>query len=121
MKSKAFLIVIIVILLIGIAGSVLVLTSPSKSRVRVLSDQQVVYTADLNTAQDTTFDVPFEDHVNTIEVRDHQIRVRSADCSDQTCVHMGWLKSASMPIVCLPHRLVIEFTDEQNEIDAVTR
>ena len=121
MKNKAFLIVIIVILFIGITGSVLVLTSPQKSRVRVLSDQQEVYAADLNTAEDTTFDVSFEGHVNTIEVRDHQIRVLSADCPDQTCVHMGWLKSASMPIVCLPHKLVVEFTDDSNEIDAVTR
>lgn len=121
MKHKAFLIVIIVILLIGITGSVLVLTSPAKSRVRVVSDDKIVYSADLSTAADTAFDVSFEGHVNTIEVRDHQIRVRSADCSDQTCVRMGWLKSASMPIVCLPHRLVIEFTDDTREIDAVTR
>lgn len=121
MKIKAFLIVIIFILLIGIAGSVFVLTSPQKSHVRVLSDHQEVYSADLNTAEDTTFDVRFDDHVNTIEVRDHQIRVLSADCPDQTCVRMGWLKSASMPIVCLPHKLVVEFTDDNNEIDAVTR
>lgn len=121
MKNKAPFIVIIVILLIGITGSVLVLTSPSQRRVRVLSDQQEVYAADLSTAADTTFDVSFEGHVNTIEVRDHQIRVLSSDCPDQTCVRMGWLKSASMPIVCLPHRLVVEFTDDTQEIDAVTR
>lgn len=121
MKNKAFLIVIIIILLIGIAGSVFVLISPQKSRVRVLSDQREVYAADLRTAADTTFDVSFGDHINTVEVRDHQIRVLSADCPDQTCVHMGWLRSASMPIVCLPHRLVIEFTDDPQEIDAVTR
>ena len=95
--------------------------APRKSPFRVLSDDEAVYSADLNTAQDTTFDVRCEDHVNTIEIRDHQIRVLSADCSDQTCVRMGWLKSASMPIVCLPHKLVVEFTDDTQEIDAVTR
>lgn len=121
MKNRVFIIVIIVIFLVGIVGSVLVWTAPAKSHIRVVSNDTIIYTADLNTAQDTTFDVRFEDHVNTIEIRDHQIRVISADCPDRTCVHMGWLKSASMPIVCLPHKLVVEFTDDTQEIDAVTR
>ncbi len=121
MKNRVFIIVIIVIFLAGIAGSVWVWSAPAKSRVRVVSNEEIVYSADLNTAEDTTFDVRCEDHVNTIEIRDHQIRVLSADCPDQTCVRMGWLKSASMPIVCLPHKLVVEYTDDTQEIDAVTR
>ena len=121
MKYRVFIIVIIVIFLAGIVGSVLVWTAPAKSRVRVVSDDEIVYTADLNTAEDSTFDIRYGDHVNTIEIRDRQIRVLSADCPDQTCVRMGWLKSASMPIVCLPHKLVVEFTDDTQDIDAVTR
>lgn len=121
MKNRVFIIVIIVIFLAGIVGSLLVWTAPAKSHIRVVSDDEIVYTADLNTTEDTTFDVRYGDHVNTIEIRDRQIRVLSSDCPDQTCVRMGWLKSASMPIVCLPHKLVVEFTDDTQEIDAVTR
>lgn len=121
MKNRAFLILIISIFLVGIIGSVLVWTAPTKDRVRVISDGKTVYTARLSTAEDTTFDVTYEGHVNTIEIREHRIRVVGADCPDQTCVHMGWLKSASMPIVCLPHKLTVEFTDDTQEIDAVTR
>ena len=121
MKNKVFFIMIIVIFLAGILGSVLVWTAPAKSHVRVLSDNEVVYTADLSVTEDTTFDVSYDGHVNTVEIRDHQIRVLSADCPDQTCVHMGWLRGASTPIVCLPHHLVIEYTDDSDKIDAVTR
>ena len=121
MKNKVFIVIMIVIFLFGVAGSVLVWTAPAKSRIRVVSAGEVIYTADLNTAQDTTFDVTRDDHVNTVEIRDHRIRVSSADCPDQTCVRMGWLRSASMPIVCLPHDLVIEYTDDTDELDAVTR
>ena len=121
MKNRVFIIVIIVIFLAGIVGSVLVWTAPAKSQIRVVSNGETVYAADLNHTADTTFDVRYEDHINTIEIRDRQIRVLSADCPDQTCVHMGWLKSASMPIVCLPHKLVVEFTDDDQNIDAVTR
>ena len=121
MKKNGFLIVIILLFVAGIVGSALVLTAPSGSRVRILSDGEEVYTADLRLAEDTTFDIPYQGHINTVEIKDHRIRVRDADCPDQTCVHMGWLSSASMPIVCLPHKLVIEFTDGADDVDAVTR
>ncbi len=121
MKYKVLIIIIAIILAAGIAGSIFVLTSPSKNCVRVISDGEVVYSADLNTVDETTFDVEYQGHINTVEIHDHQIRVKSADCPDQTCVNMGWLKSASMPIICLPHKLVIEFTDDTGDVDAVTR
>jgi hypothetical protein len=93
---------------------------PSKSHVQILSDGKEVYTADLKLMEDTVFDLTYQGHVNTVEIKDHKIRVRDADCPDQTCVKMGWLSSSSMPIVCLPHKMVIEFTDG-SDIDAVTR
>ncbi|MBQ6411935.1 MAG: NusG domain II-containing protein [Ruminococcus sp.] len=120
MKNKLFIIIVIVIFVIGIVGSAVVFMMPSKSHVRILSDGKEVYTADLKLTEDTAFDVTYQGHVNTVEIKDHKIHVKDADCPDQTCVKMGWLSSSSMPIVCLPHKMVIEFTDG-NDIDAVTR
>ena len=121
MRHRIILIVIAVIFIIGIIGSALVLNAPEKSCVRILSDGEVLYTIDLSKAEDAVFDIPYGDHVNTVEIKDHRIRVLSADCPDKTCVNMGWLKSSSMPIVCLPHRMVIEFADSTGDVDAVTR
>lgn len=121
MKHKPILITICVIFIIGIIGSVWVLNAPKKSFVRVVSDGKTVYTADLGVTADTSFDVEYQGHVNTVEIRDHRIRVKSADCPDQTCVKMGYLHSAAMPVVCLPHKLVIEFTETADGVDAVTR
>lgn len=121
MKNKGLIILIAVIFIAGVVGSVIVLSAPPKSHVRVVSDGEVVYTADLLTAEDTTFDVAYDGHVNTVEIKNHQIHMLSADCPDQTCVNMGWLRSSAMPIVCLPHKLVIEFEDDGGGVDAVTR
>ena len=121
MKNKLFIIIVIVIFVIGIVGSAVVFMMPSKSHVRILSDGKEVYTADLKLTEDTVFDVTYQGHVNTVEIKDHRIRIKDADCPDKTCVNMGWLKSSSAPIVCLPHRLVIEFADGTDDIDAVTR
>ena len=59
---------------------------------------------------------------NTVRVEPGRIAVISADCADETCVHTGWIGDRAIPIVCLPHRLVIRI--EQNaacDADAVAR
>ena len=84
MKYKVLVIIIAAILAAGIIGSIAVINSTDKSTVRVLSDGKEIYRADLRTAQDTVFDVEYQGHVNTVEVRDHQIRVQSADCPDHS-------------------------------------
>ncbi len=53
---------------------------------------------------------------NTVLVEPGAISVSSADCPDKICVHMGRLTGAGVPIVCMPHRLVIEIEGE--ELDA---
>ena len=76
---------------------------------------------DLSREENRTFKVSADKGVNVIEIRDGRIRVQSADCADQTCVRMGWLDSAAMPIVCLPHGLVIAYTDADSEVDALAQ
>ena len=121
MKYKIIIIVIAVIFVAGMIGSILVMNSPARETVRIISDSEVLYTIDLATAEDRMIDIEYQGHVNTVEIRDHRIRVKSADCPDRTCVNMGWLTGSAMPIVCLPHHLVIEFADSRDEIDALTR
>lgn len=121
MKHKIVGIIIAVIFALGVAGSILVLTAPKKDAVRILLHGEMLRAVDLSTAQDTTFDIRTDSGVNTVEIRDHRIRVKDADCPDQTCVSMGWLSSSAMPIVCLPHGLVIEFVEDAGDVDAITR
>jgi hypothetical protein len=61
-----------------------------------------------NTGTDV-FDITQPDlDTNTIEVRDNQIRIKAATCSDQVCVLTGFISKPGETIVCLPHKLVIE-------------
>ncbi len=47
--------------------------------------------------------------------------VESSDCPNRECVKMGYLKSKYLPIVCLPNRLVIRYTDADEDVDAVSK
>jgi len=57
---------------------------------------------------------------NTIEVEHGRIRVREAGCPDQVCVNQGWISDGTVPIVCLPNKLVIEIKGGGGELDAAT-
>lgn len=118
-KYKILIGVCALIFALGIVGSAVVLLLPKKNTVNIVRDSKVLYTFDLSKAEDTTFDIDYNGSTNTVEIKDGKIRVLKADCPDNTCVHMGWLSSSAMPIVCLPNHLVIEFAENNSEIDAV--
>ena len=57
---------------------------------------------------------------NVIEVEQGRVRVSEAHCPDALCVRQGWASGGPMPIVCLPHRLVIRLVGgDAPDIDAV--
>ena len=103
----------------GIGGMIWNLTRSHGRQVEILQDGKILYTLDLAQAKDQTFTVTYGGRSNEIEIRDHQIRVKAADCPDQICVHMDWLEAA--PIVCLPNRLSIQYADGESAsgLDAV--
>lgn len=103
----------------GIGGMLWNLTRSHGRQVEILQDGKILYTLDLAQAEDQTFTVTYGGRINEIEIRDHQIRVKAADCPDQICVHMDWLEAA--PIVCLPNRLSIQYADGEGAsgLDAV--
>ena len=53
---------------------------------------------------------------NTVHVSPGAISVIEADCPDRICVMMGELTGSGLPIICMPHRLIIEI--EGGEFDA---
>ena len=52
------------------------------------------------------------------------IRVESAPCANQDCVHTGWISRSGQSIVCLPGRFVVELSSEnaaEQPFDAVVK
>lgn len=120
-KKAVFFVAIVCIILFlgGVGGSIWNLTRSHGKQVEILQDGEVMYSLDLEQAEDQTFTVTYEGRTNVIEIQNHKIRVREADCPDQICVQMDWLDAA--PIVCLPNHLTIQYTDgkDVSGVDAV--
>ena len=111
MKNRKILFAVILIFHVSGCLSVLILRHSDKQTVEIVQDGTVLYTFDLNHAEDQEIRIPAANgEYNLITIRSGTICVSEADCPDQTCVNMGVLKSDYLPIVCLPHKLIVRFT-----------
>ena len=114
MKTKYWIIILAVILIISTGASfVFLLPGEEAAWAEVSSDGAVNRVVNLSINQE--FTVPCPGGYNTVTVRDGKIAVTEATCPDQYCVRQGFCNSGR-DIVCLPNKLVISFVGEQ-EID----
>ena len=98
------------VFLLAVVGTFFVLRPAKEQLVEIVQDGRVLYTIDLETAQDGEIVITSpEGRTNTVMIENGTIRMSAAQCPDQTCVKQGVLSSESLPIVCLPHRVVIRF------------
>lgn len=111
----------IVILALGIVGVFLVMRKPQSTSIKIVQDGNTLYLLDIAQSEDQIINIEYKGKRNVIEIKEHKIHILEADCPDQTCVHMGYLESSNLPIVCLPNRLVIQFGEDDDNTDAVAR
>jgi len=76
-------------------------------------DGELYDTIDLD-AVTIPYDITVESEYgyNVVHVEHGAISVTDADCPDHICIEQGTITGPGIPIVCLPHRLVIEIRGE---------
>ena len=116
-RNLVFSSILGILLLLGAAGSLWMLRPMQAEQVEILQDGTAIFQLNLAQESDRIFAVEYNGSINQIEIRNHQIRILEADCPDQTCVHTGWLSSNGLPIVCLPHHLVIQYIQPSGDMD----
>lgn len=84
------------------------------STAKIYLDGELIEEIDLNAvAIAYEFEVSGKWGTNTVYVENGQISVTHADCPDQVCVKTGAVSTAGIPIVCMPHRLVIRLEEAE--------
>ena len=107
MKTKYWIISFAVLAAVCVLATLPLLFGEEASHAEIYSDGKLIKTVSLAIDQEFTVD----GH-NTVTVQDGKIAVTWADCPDGYCVSRGF-RSSGGDIVCLPNRLVITFTGEQ--------
>lgn len=62
--------------------------------------------------EDTEMTLQSEWGENRFEIKGGIVKMLAADCPDKYCVKHGAMKTEKDPIVCLPHRVVIEIVSD---------
>lgn len=108
MKTRSWIILFGTILLACAIACVVLFCGSEKACAEIYIDGKLYQTLDLHIDRVLEIDTAYGH--NTVTVKDGKLRITQADCPDGYCMdHRP--KSSGAPIVCLPHRLVIEFSD----------
>lgn len=92
---------------------------PASPVARVTLDGELLREIPLDEVEESySFTVDSEGGSNTILVEPGRIRVSEANCPDQVCVNQGFISDGTVPVVCLPHKLMIEIVGGGSEFDA---
>ena len=111
MRVNVIAALVITALALAAAAAAYVLGNAVDARTAVIQD------ADGNTfamplSKDDVLTVASSAGTNVVEVQSGKVRVSEADCPNQDCVDQGWISNAGQQIVCLPHKLMVNITDE---------
>lgn len=49
---------------------------------------------------------------NIVEIRKDSVGVIEADCPDKRCVKQGFTSNSVEPVVCLPHKLILQIEEQ---------
>ena len=116
MKTKYWILLLAILLAGSLLLNHLLQNSTPAGAVRVLSEGELLYTLSLN--EDQTITVKTDRGTNVITIQDSKVAVTEADCPDGYCMDRGFCNSGAQ-IVCLPNRLVLQFTSE-SPLDGVS-
>lgn len=116
MKTKTWIwiAVLAALVLAGLAAAAWVRQRGEGAVARITVDGEVVERIDLTKVREAR-ELVIETRYgrNTVYIEPGAISVTEADCPDGICVRMGKLTTeGGMPIVCMPHRLMIEIEDD---------
>ena len=108
------------VLLVSVAASLLLRQTQASTAVIYLDGILVERIVLSEVTVPYSFTVHASDGINVISVERGRICVSEADCPDKSCVRQGWVSGGAVPIVCLPHRLVIRLDNSMlPELDAI--
>lgn len=106
--------VIITVIFVSSGVIAYLLTKPGQNNnVEIVSDGKILYSFDLSKTKNQSITIMSADgkSSNTVCIKDGKIFISDAECKDKICVKSGELKTNGLPIVCLPNKLIIRFSE----------
>lgn len=113
MKKKDFILIFVVLLVIVSAfGINYFVNTKGGKNIEIYVDNKLYKTYSID--DDEEMKIETEDGYNIVKIHDHGVEIVEASCPDKVCVHSGFITKPSESIVCLPNKVHIKITTENN-------
>ena len=108
-KTKIWIAVLLSVVLLGLLGFFALSRLGGGTIAVITVDGQEYQRIDLSRVTES-YDIEIDTKYghNTVHVAPGRIAVTHADCPDGICVAQGAIDRGGVPIVCMPHRLVVK-------------
>lgn len=109
-------IAVFAVLVIGIVGIAVNLTREVGAQVEIVTpDSRYLYP--LTEDREITVQGELGDYL--IEISNGKVRAVESVCGAQICVMRGWISRSGDSIVCVPNRIMITITEQDQDLDAI--
>lgn len=109
MTNKKLIVIFTCVFFAFIVFAIILSNIQPDERIAVVTVDGKVY-KEVDLSVDDTFVVKTSKGTNQVRIKDNAIYVEEATCPDKLCVRHGKLNNKYDSIVCLPHKVVIEYT-----------
>ena len=116
-KTKKWIIILAAVVIAGLVSYCLAMSTGGGTVAVISIDGEEYERIDLSKVTES-YDIELSTQYghNTVHVSKGAIRVSESDCPDHICMNQGAITKSGVPIICMPHRLVIQI--EGGGIDA---
>ena len=122
-KKKYSQILLLIVILLSIVCLVIYIQNNRGVKIaKIYKDKELLYNIDLSLVE-KSYEIKLGDEkeYNIIKVEHNGISMIEASCHNNICVNTGIINNSTLPIVCLPNKIIIEIeSNQEQKIDAAT-
>lgn len=113
MRKKDFILIFVVSLIIsGAFGVNYFVNTKNVDSIEIYMDNKLYKTYDINDKEEIK--IKSKEGYNIVKIHDKGVEIIEASCPDKVCIHQGFITKSSESIVCLPNKVHIKITTEDN-------
>ena len=113
MRKKDFILIFVVSLIIaGAFGVNYFVNTKNVDSIEIYMDNKLYKTYDINDKEEIK--IKSKEGYNIVKIHDKGVEIIEASCTDKVCIHQGFITKLSESIVCLPNKVHIKITTEDN-------
>ncbi|MFQ7473439.1 MAG: NusG domain II-containing protein [Anaerovoracaceae bacterium] len=72
-------------------------------------------------AENREIEIKQNEHINKITIKDGKVSMSFSDCRGQDCIHQHPISKTGETIVCLPNKVILEITGNEDEYDSIAK